>query len=306
MKSPLTSSRALFVTPACGQQPDRSEWSGRHLKKSSLSSFAMTHINGITTMTLSSAAARVVQLLLPLVVTVHTVTCFTVFNTWNCRPAFVAHKHHHHHHVTLTLAAAASDSDAPTLQSISEEQQGVPIPFVDIDGQNFIECYADSFTTIDGTEYTIGVPCDYAVALCYFDEAEQLIPVELDDEMMDDVFPIAEGIVDEEFGEELSLHRTPQTLTLVGELEDEEEEEEDDDDDDMEEGEEEVEVLLSFEHRGKEFNLVRLLDPVLLVGKADPDNEQRRILLALEESEQVMPILENMFLEFHADADLEL
>jgi hypothetical protein len=153
------------------------------------------------------------------------------------------------------------------------------------------------------------VPCDYAVALCYFDQEEQLIPVELDDEMMDDVFPVAAGIVEEEFGEELSLHKTPQTLTLVGELEeddDDDDEDSDDDDDDMEDGEEEVEILLSFEHRGKEFNLVRLLDPVLLVGKEDPENPERRILLSLEESEKVMPVLEGMFLEFHEERDLSM
>lgn len=207
----------------------------------------------------------------------------------------------------VKLSTSDDDDKSPTMHRIPEDDVGIPIPFVDIEGQSFIECYADSYTTIDGTEYTIGTPCDYAVALCYFDADEQLIPVELDDSMMDDVFPIAQGIVEEEFGEELSLHRTPQTLTLVGELEeDEEDDDEDEDDDDMEDGEEEVEVLLSFEHRDKEFNLVRLLDPVLLVGKEDPDNDERRILLTLEESEKIMPLLENMFLEFHEDADLEL
>lgn len=191
------------------------------------------------------------------------------------------------------------------LQRTPSDDEGIPIPFVDLEANNFIECFADSFTTIDDVEYTIGVPCDYAVALCYFDEDEQLIPVELDDKMMDDVFPIAASIVEEEFGDELSLQKTPQTLTLVGELEDDDEEEEEDDQD-FEDGEEEVEILLSFEHRGKEFNLVRLLDPVLLVGKADADNDMRRILLSPSESEAIMPVLEEMFLEFHEERDLSV
>jgi len=236
----------------------------------------------------------------------YTVTCFTFHTTngWNVRrPAFIASQRPNHDHV---LNAASDDDETPSLKRVASDDEGIPIPFVDVEGQSFIECYADSFTIIHGVEYTIGVPCDYAVALCYFDEQEQLIPVELDDEMMDDVFPIAESIVDEEFGEELSLHRTPQTLTLVGELEEDDEEDDEDDDEDMEDGEEEVEILLSFEHRGKEFNLVRLLDPVLLVGKADPENDERRILLSLEESETVMPILENMFLEFHEERDLSM
>jgi hypothetical protein len=137
--------------------------------------------------------------------------------------------------------------------------EGVPVPFVDVPGNSFIECYADSVAHIKGVEYTIGVPCDYSVAICYFDEKGALVPVELDDELMDDVFPIAEEVVAEEFGEELSLQRTPQTLTLVGELEEDDEEdldfEEDNDlsvDDDAPD-EEEVEILLSFEHRGKFF-----------------------------------------------------
>lgn len=100
---------------------------------------------------------------------------------------------------------------------------------------------------------------------------------------------------------------TPQTLTLVGELDEEEEFEEDDslsvEDDDDEEDEEEVEVLLSFEYNGKEFSLVRLLDPILLVGKVDPSAPDNRILLTPEESDAVMPALEEMFLDFHDDPD---
>lgn len=256
--------------------------------------------------------AAVMRHLLLLALLIGTVTAFATFannHGLNRRPAFVSSfEHNGANRMAPQVRSDDSDDDkSPTLQRVPSEDEGVPIPFVDLDGNNFIECYADSFTTIDGVEYTIGVPCDYAVALCYFDAAEQLIPVELDDDMMDDVFPVAAGIVEEEFGEELSLHRTPQTLTLVGELEDEDDDEDsEDDDDDMEDGEEEVEILLSFEHRGKEFNLVRLLDPVLLVAKADPENSERRILLSTDESEEVMPVLEGMFLEFHEERDLSM
>lgn len=132
------------------------------------------------------------------------------------------------------------------------------------------------------------------------------MPIELDDAMMDDIFPVAEMIVEDEFGEELVLQRTPQTLTLVGELEeggDEEEENEgedwdDDRDDDLDE---EVEILLSFEHDGGEFHLVRLLDPVLLVGKEHQDGDDKRVLLTPEESDLVMPELEEIFLAYQED-----
>ncbi len=191
---------------------------------------------------------------------------------------------------------------------VPDEDEGVAIPFLDTIGNAFIECYADSIASLGGVEYTIGVPCDYCVALCYFESDGTLVPVELNDKLMDDIFPVAENIVMEEFGDELSLQRTPQTLTLVGELEEEEEDEDDTDEDDEDDdspysGEEDVEVLLSFEHRGKEFNLVRLLDPVLLVGKRDPDRPDMRNLLTPEESDKIMPLLEDMFLKFHADGD---
>eukprot|EP00559_Dactyliosolen_fragilissimus_P003647 CAMPEP_0184866188 /NCGR_PEP_ID=MMETSP0580-20130426/21246_1 /TAXON_ID=1118495 /ORGANISM="Dactyliosolen fragilissimus" /LENGTH=298 /DNA_ID=CAMNT_0027365723 /DNA_START=140 /DNA_END=1036 /DNA_ORIENTATION=+ len=185
------------------------------------------------------------------------------------------------------------------LEKIPDDDD-TPIPFLDVDGRSFIECYADSVAHLNGVEYTIGSPCDHSVALCYFDTEDQLLPIELDDDLMDEIFPIAESIVEDEFGEELTLQRTPQTLTLVGELEDGEDDEDDDDDDDVDDDEEDVEILLTFEHERMEYNLVRLLDPVLLVGKPDANNPSKRTLLTPEESDEVMPILEEMFLS-HQD-----
>ena len=127
------------------------------------------------------------------------------------RNSVATSQQYHQQHVVLRQSATTSE-----LQRVPADMEGVPIPFVDLEGNSFIECYADSVANVKGVEYTIGVPCDYSVAICYFDENEALTPVELDDELMEDVFPIAEGIVAEEFGEELALQRTPQTLTLVG------------------------------------------------------------------------------------------
>ena len=200
------------------------------------------------------------------------------------------------HHVVSTTKLYSNE-----LHVVSNDDSQVPIPFMDLETNSFIECYVDAVAQVDGVEYTIGVPCDHAVALCYFDDDDQLVPVELEDDLMNDVFPIAESIVAEEFGEELVLQRTPQTLTLVGELEEEEDEDDEDQDEDenSDSDEEEVEVLLSFEHRDMEFNLVRLLDPVLLVGKEVVAGQ--RVLLSPDESEKVMPELEKMFLDFHGE-----
>ena len=203
-----------------------------------------------------------------------------------------------------SMALMASKSEAPTFQKVADDDEGVAIPFLDREENSFIECYADSIITVDNVDYTIGVPCDYCVALCYF-EGENLLPVELTDDLMDDIFPVAENIVSEEFEEELVLQRTPQTLTLVGELEedDDDRDDEDDDEDDEFNGEEEVEVLLSFEHRGKDYNLVRMLDPVLLVGKTDAERPDLRVLLTPDESEKIMPILEQTFMTYVDDED---
>jgi hypothetical protein len=198
-------------------------------------------------------------------------------------------------------------SSTASLTRVSEEEEGVPIPFVDKEGNRFIECYADSIATVEGEEYTIGVPCDYCVALCYTDDDNNLVPVELNDKLMDDIFPIAENVISEEFGEELVLQRTPQTLTLVGELEEDEDDadendvDEENDDDDPYDGEEEVELLLTFDHRDREYSLVRLMDPVLLVGRTDADRPDLRVLLTPEESEEIMPVLESAFLKYHED-----
>merc|ERR1719464_1501905 len=50
-----------------------------------------------------------------------------------------------------------------SLTSIPEEDEDVPLPFFDRTENSFIECYADSIITVEGIEYTIGVPYDYCV-----------------------------------------------------------------------------------------------------------------------------------------------
>jgi len=90
------------------------------------------------------------------------------------------------------------------------------------------------------------------------------------------------------------IHKKKKT-NIIKELEEEEEDEDVEEGlGDMDDTEEEVEILVSFEEEGREYHLVRLLDPVLLVGKIG--NENSRILLTPEESDVVMPQLEKMFM----------
>lgn len=199
-------------------------------------------------------------------------------------------------HVSIRMNK--SDNRAENSLRKVPEEEDAPIPFVDEKSSSFIDCFADAIAQVGGVEYTIGSPCDHSVALCYFDDNDELVPVEIDEDLMNDVFPIAASIVEEEFGEELSLERTPQTLTLIGELEEGEEDEEHTDEANLDEDEEDVEILLTFEHREKEYNLVRLVDPVLLVGKNTKGDEPGCILLSPEEADEIMPILEDMFLGY--------
>lgn len=208
-------------------------------------------------------------------------------------PAFVGLTTRH-----FSTQMSKSDTAENFLRRIPEEEEDIPIPFVDDINMSFIDCYADAIAQVGGFQYTIGSPCDHSVALCYFDENNELIPVELEEDLMDDVFPVAASIVEEEFGEELSLERTPQTLTLVGELEEGGEDEEYSDGSDLDEDEEDVEILLTFDHMGNEYNLVRLIDPVLLVGKNTEGDDPKCTLLSPEEADEVMPILEEMFLGY--------
>ena len=182
-----------------------------------------------------------------------------------------------------------------------------PLAFIDLFGPGeprWIDVDPDYIIQLNGVEYTVGVPCDYSVAICYYDDDDQLVPVDIDSELMDDIFPICKDIIQEEFGDELVLARTPQTLTLVGELEEGESEDDGSDDaydefidenDIPDEDEEDVEMLLAFEVDSVEYNLVKLLDPVMLVAKRDSQN--RYLILDEEESETVLPQLEEMFVQ---------
>ena len=51
---------------------------------------------------------------------------------------------------------------------------------MDTRGDNFIDYYVASIATINGVKYTVGSPCDHPVALCMYDEQDELVTIELD------------------------------------------------------------------------------------------------------------------------------
>ena len=92
--------------------------------------------------------------------------------------------------ITQTRMFLSQTNGDYSLHKVPEDDD-TAIPFVEVGSSSFIECYADSIAIINGMEYTIGSPCDHAVALCYFDDDDQLIPIELEDDLMDDIFNMA-------------------------------------------------------------------------------------------------------------------
>ena len=109
---------------------------------------------------------------------------------------------------------------------------------------------------------------DPAVAICFFDDDESLIPIDVDDEAMDELYAVAASLLEEE---DLFLQRTATTLTLQGDLEVDEDfeamneqfEDEAEEDDDTEF----VEVLAEFEHKDQDYSVVRIANPFLLIAK---------------------------------------
>jgi len=55
-----------------------------------------------------------------------------------------------------------------------------------------------------------------------------------------------------------------------------------------------AERLFAFEFEGRQYSLVRMLEPFILVGKEDPSGLARQILLTPEEAVRVTPKLNEL------------
>ena len=97
------------------------------------------------------------------------------------------------------------------------------------------QVFADAMAKVEGREYLIGRPCDWAVTVGRPDGKGGLRPVALDSAEMDDLFGPLETMLEED---DIHLMRSAVTLTLQGEFLDDDEDYDDDDDDDDDEYEE--------------------------------------------------------------------
>ncbi|GMI17028.1 hypothetical protein TrLO_g15308 [Triparma laevis f. longispina] len=172
-----------------------------------------------------------------------------------------------------------------------------PIPFLPSSPTSLltpIEIYPTCTITHSSRTFHIGTPCDNSISICRFsNEDDSLIPLEDSDPEFDNVVSVAGKVIEEEFGEDLQLVKTCGVLTLCGEI-DWEEDEEQETEAAGQDDEEEVEMLLAFEYDNREYNVVRMVDPVMLVGEESASGEVR---LIGEDGGEVLEEIEKIFLE---------
>lgn len=96
-----------------------------------------------------------------------------------------------------------------------------------------IECFIDSSVTVKDETYYVLEPCDDVVAIVAFDDNDEPNVIDPDSEEMDNIFPFAVAVFDEE---DINLIRSAGVLTMMSESEDDDEDGDDGDDDDDDEG----------------------------------------------------------------------
>jgi len=165
-----------------------------------------------------------------------------------------------------------------------------------------MECYLLETTDALGSLYASMTPVDTPVAMTLLQDG---IMIEIDDEeLVETLFPTASAVCSE-MG--LALLRTPVTLTVSGELSDDDSDsegsaresllnsmEELDEVDEVGEDEEDegAEVLLSFFHDSRKYYLVRLLEPIFVVGKQVQITDF--VIPSDDEMDAVGPVLEEL------------
>lgn len=136
---------------------------------------------------------------------------------------------------------------------------------------------------------------------------------------MDILFPLAVKTIEADFGGDLTLVRSATTLTLQGYIDDDEDDEEendgdegiskgedkisvvteggDDDNDDDEEDEDEDdedEELGSFEYKNREFCIIKVGMPLLIIGRqSEPSEEAPYIILDGDENDRISALIQD-------------
>jgi len=168
---------------------------------------------------------------------------------------------------------------------------------VDESGRSLLFYVEQSFSS-KGVQYYLLMPVDPPVSIIFWDEqvdTDQAIIIEEEAEI-DEIFPKAEATLAEE---NLTLKRTPFTLTISGEIPEADDEDiltlEVETERDWEA--EEFQLLASFIHNEQEYGIYTPLVPLLFFAKETANGNLE--LLSLEELKTIQPILEEWM--FHED-----
>ena len=213
------------------------------------------------------------------------------------------------------------------LAKLSQPEMNVRVPFVEpsLDSTSkSIDCIMHYRVEIDDENYIIATPYDHEVAIACEEENKEIKIIDPSSPQMKELFEISSSFLEEMFGTNLVLRNTPQTLTIMGDLDlvckniqegkpiDEYIHKDfvnsfrdmeiplDPQDDDIGEDESDnaAERLFSFEHKGYVYLLIRMLEHFIIVGKEDPSSlTPRHLLLTPEESKRVIPKITELFQE---------
>jgi len=193
-----------------------------------------------------------------------------------------------------------------------------------------IDCAVHYCVSLDDEEeYYVATPFDHEVAIC--EESLQDGTIRIVDPAsteMKELFEIPASILKDMFGTNLVLLKTPRTLTVIGDLDricqniqdgkpiddylDKEfvnpyaknsgeepivqKKEDNVKDEETDDQENAAERLFSFEHEGRLYSLIRMLEQTIFVGKDDPASPApRRLLLTPKESEKIIPQITKLF-----------
>lgn len=202
-------------------------------------------------------------------------------------------------------AAARSASKVLPLQAkpnalvdLSDDEWEASYQFVDPESGSSIECYIETMADVEGRRYAMGFPADDAVAIAMEQEGE-VVPVPVDDPLMDTLFPILQKDLKEQGGG-LEIKRTPVVLTMTG-LEDEDEEDDkedlttDEDDHEGHEDDEDVELISDLDVNGEKFLLIRYVEPYILLAEVKGSGKSAKYtIIDPDESERISAIVDDL------------
>ena len=203
-------------------------------------------------------------------------------------------------------ALLSMDSDITALVG-SEEVEDEPAVYVARcpDTKRVIECYLDTTVEVKGETYVVLHPCDEVVGIAAFDEFGQADLIGIDSKLMDEVFPAAAALFEED---DIELMRTASVLTMQGDWEAEEADEEWAEEEEEaasheNSDEDQVEVLSDFELNDDPYALVRIMEPTFLIGKmCEGKTENEILLLSDTEGASVWPAAERVIIELRSAA----